>query len=229
MKDDELLSIGDGVWTKHAPLRFFGVPVGTRMTVLRIDDGLVIHSPVSIDDATKRAIDRLGTVRFIVAPNAYHHLGVGPAMKLWPDARLFAARALRSKRKDLTIEADLEDAAPPEWAGVLSAHPIAGSMLAETTLHHAPSKTLVTSDLFENFPTADDFVLRTYLKIGGIYGKPGWHRLFRIFYRDREAARASITKILDLDFERVVVAHGETLDSRGRDTVREAMSFLWPS
>lgn len=222
----ELVPIADEVWTKQAPLRFLGVPVGTRMTVLRIPVGLVVHSPVPIDAATKDAIDALGTVRFVVAPNAYHHLGVGPAMDAWPDAKLFAVKALRGKRKDLRIDGDLEDAAPPEWEGVLRPYPVRGSMLQETALHHVPTKTLVAADLFENFASADDFVLRTYLKAGGIYGKPGWHRFFRFLYRNKAEARASVDTLLALEIEKIVVAHGDVVTSRARDTLREAMSFL---
>ena len=37
----------DRIWIEEAPLRFYGVPFGTRMTVVRLEDGgLLVHSPM---------------------------------------------------------------------------------------------------------------------------------------------------------------------------------------
>jgi len=50
-----------------APLRFWGVETGTRMTVVRLDDGgLLVHSPVPPEPGLCRAVDGLGPVRAIV-------------------------------------------------------------------------------------------------------------------------------------------------------------------
>ena len=224
---DRLQAIADGVWVVQAPLRFMGVfEIGGRMTILRAGGGLVVHSPIAIDDALKAEIDALGTVRFIVASNAFHHLFAADAVEAWPDAKLLAPAALRKKRKDLRIDADLESGPPSAWGGDLQAFPIRGSMLNETVLFHAPTKTLVASDLFENFVHVEDAVTRLYLKLGGIYGKPGWHRLLRFIYRDRAAAKASIERLLDLDIARIVIAHGDIVTTKPKETMREALGFL---
>jgi hypothetical protein len=224
---DRLQAIADAVWVARAPLRFMGVfAIGARMTVLRAGDGLVVHSPIAIDDELKAEIDALGPVRFIVAPNAYHHLFVGDAMKAWPDASLVAPAALRKKRKDLRIDAELESGPPVAWGPDLQSFPIRGSMLKETVLFHAPTGTLVGSDLFENFVHVEDALTRQYLKLGGVYGKPGWHRFLRFIYRDRAAAKASVERLLDLDLERIVIAHGELVTARPKETMREALAFL---
>jgi hypothetical protein len=114
--------IADGIWAVQAPLQYLGVlQIGTRMTVLRAGDGLVVHSPIPIDDELKTAIDALGRVDFVIAPNAYHHLFAGDAAKAWPQAKLLAPTALRQKRKDLRVEDDIESALPAAWGGDLEA------------------------------------------------------------------------------------------------------------
>ena len=225
--NERLNAIADGIWVVPAPLRFMGIfAIGTRMTVIRAGDGLVLHSPIAIDDALKAEIDALGPVRHVVAPSAYHHLFAGDAAKTWPDAKLLAPSVLRRKRKDLSVEADLESGPPSAWGGDLQTFPIRGSMLNETVLFHTPTNTLVGSDLLENFTHVEDAFTRQYLKLGGVYGKPGWHRFLRFVYRDRAAAKASIEQLLDLDLDRIVIAHGDVVTTRPKDTMREALGFL---
>jgi hypothetical protein len=223
-----LEQLADGVHALHAPgLMYLGLfQVGSRMTALRLADGSVLlHSPVPLDVAVKDAIDAIGPVRFIVAPNLYHHLFVGDAARAWPDAAIVAPAALRKKRKDLAIAVDLESP-PAAWQGIVDVFPIAGSMLGETVLLHRPTGTLVSADLVENFSSMDHAITRAYLKLGGLYGTPGWHRMMRFVYRNKKAARASLEAMLDQPFERVVVAHGEPLVNRPKETLQQALAFL---
>jgi len=227
--DVGLVQAGDGVWVHRVPFRFMGMlQIGTRMTVLRLaDGGVLLHSPVAIPDELAVVIEALGRVKWVVAPSLYHHLHAGDAIKRWPDARLLAPAALRKKRTDLRIDAHLEDAAPSAWQGIVEPIRIEGSMLEETVLYHRSSKTLVGADLFENFTTVDDFATRSYLKLGGVYGQPGWHRLLRVVYRDKKTARASVERLLGLDLARIVIAHGDLVTSQPKETLRKALGFLF--
>ena len=82
-------------------------------------------------------------------------------------------------------------------------------MLDETVFVHRPTRTLVSSDLMENFATSPHWMTRTYLKMSGIHGKIGWPRPLRVLYRDRKAATRSLDALLEHDFDRVVIAHGD--------------------
>ena len=42
----EARPLADGVHVMERPLRFFGVEMGTRMTVLQTERGLLVHSPI---------------------------------------------------------------------------------------------------------------------------------------------------------------------------------------
>ncbi len=198
------------------------------MSVVRLPgERLLVHSPVPIDPSLKEQIDRLGTVSAVVAPNAYHHFFAGPATKLWPNARLFAAAKLRKKRPDLPIDADLEHGLPHDLVGDdIETLPILGSMLHETVLFHRPTGTLLSADLLENFPEMDHALTRTYLKLGGVLGKPGWHPLLRVVYTNRAKARRSIEALLDLPIERVGITHGAPIVKRPKEALREGLAFL---
>jgi len=217
----------DGVWTKACHHSFFGVHLGSRMTVVKLPGGgLWLHSPVPIDAETKTQLDELGGVEHIVAPNLYHHVYAGDAKALWPNATLHAAQGLDKKRKDLAIDAQLTEEAPQAWGDALRPAYIRGSMLRETVFFHPSSGTLISSDLVENFTTSEHWPTRMYLKCAGLHGKPGWSRFLRMIYRDRKAAATSIHQILEWDFDKLVVAHGELLTDAPKEAIRTGLSWL---
>ena len=47
-----LRAIDHDIWVAEQPLRYFGLGIGTRMTVIRLDNGeLVVISPIQVSDA----------------------------------------------------------------------------------------------------------------------------------------------------------------------------------
>jgi hypothetical protein len=223
-----LVPWADDVWIASAPHSMYGLRIGTRMTVVRLPSGsLLVHSPIATDAALVRALDALGPVAHIVAPNAYHHLYVSGFADAYPKAMLHAPRALRRKRRDLRIDADLSEVPHEDWKGTLVPLTIDGSMLGETLFVHPRSRSVISSDLTENFPAAVDHApTRIYLKASGVYGKIGWSRLLRFVYRDRKAARRSIDRLLEHDFDRAIIAHGAPIERDGKEAIRETFRWL---
>jgi hypothetical protein len=48
----------------------------------------------------------------------------------------------------------------------------------------------------------------------------------RLLIRDRAAARRSVEKLLQWNFDRVIVTHGEVLETGGHERVAAAFAFL---
>lgn len=222
-----LVKLADGLWVADAPLRFFGLHLGTRMTVVRRPDGgLIVHSPIQLDAGLGSQVDPLGPVRCIIAPNRYHHLFAGEWSAAYPGAHVVGARGLETKRKDLRFDAMLGDEPDASWADTLQHVVMHGSLLGETVFFHPPSRTVVSSDLVENFATSDHWPTRWYLKASRIHGKPGVGLPLRLMYRDHTKVRAAIDRLLAWDFDRVVIAHGDVIETNGRDVVRDSYSWL---
>ena len=58
-------------------------------------------------------------------------------------------------------------------------------------------------------------------------GHFGPHRFMRLRgIRDRPAARASVERILRWDFDRIIVSHGDVLESGGYERFASAFAFL---
>ncbi|NNK41351.1 MAG: DUF4336 domain-containing protein [Deltaproteobacteria bacterium] len=219
--------LADNLWAEAAPQSFFGLHVGTRMTVVRLRDGaLLVHSPIAMTPGLKAEVDAIGPVRHIVAPNCYHHLYAGEWKNAHPDARLHAAKGLEKRRKDLAIDSELSSETHPGWGDELATSLLDGTMLNETVFFHRPSRSLIVADVIENFETSAHWPTRAYLKLGGIHGQPGLSLPLRLVFRDKKRARRSIDEILSWDFDRIVLAHGNVIESGGRDILKDAYTWL---
>ena len=70
-----LTPIADSLWSATAPLRFWGIETGARMTLVRLRaGGLFVHSPLPLDGELGTEVDALGPVVAVVAPSRFHHL-----------------------------------------------------------------------------------------------------------------------------------------------------------
>ncbi|MEZ4262608.1 MAG: DUF4336 domain-containing protein [Polyangiaceae bacterium] len=217
----------EDVWTASRPLRFLGVEVGTRMTVVRLPGGgLFVHSPVPLDAPTREAVDALGPVKAIVAPCLFHHLYVADWAKAYPQSSVSACPGLEDKRRDVAWSRVLDDEAPDEWRDALD-QVLFGAlpMQNEVVFFHRASKTLISSDLVFNLAAHPSALTRAIAFMIG-HTKPGPTLLERLMIRDREAARAQIGRIAAWEPERVVLAHGEIVASGGAAMVRDGFAWL---
>jgi hypothetical protein len=224
---EPLTPIEEGVWVVARPHRFFGVHLGTRMTVIRLANGeVVLHSPVAIDDELRAALADLGPVRHVIAPNYYHHVYVADALAAFPEAALHGSADLARKRKDLTFTSHLgDDPIPGIGEALLPVH-IRGSLLRETVFYHPRTRTLVGTDLLENFRTSEHWFTRMYLKVSGVHGRPGVGRLLRPMFRERAQARQDLERILDFDFRRITICHGDLVEQDAHDVLRQSYAWL---
>jgi hypothetical protein len=223
-----LHQLAENLWVVQRPQRFYGLEVGSRMTVMRLESGsLLLHSPVALDAQLRREIDALGTVRYAVAPNRFHHLHAGDVARVYPEARLWVAAGVERKRPDLRIAGVLSDEAPAEWKREVDQLYFRGRPFEnEVVFLHRPSRTLVLCDLAFNFGSTAPLVTRLVMTLLGGYGCFRPTRLDSFLIRDRQAARRSLEQILMWDFDRVVVAHGDVLESGGREALRAGYRWL---
>lgn len=223
-----LRAVADDLWVVERPQSFLGLPVGTRMTVIRLAGGrLLLHSPVTLDGALRTALDALGTVAFAVAPNRLHHLHAGRVAEAYPAVRLWIAPGLERKRADLRFAGILGDEPPEEWRGEVDQVFFRGRPYEnEVVFLHRSSRTLMLCDLAFNFGPGTPAPTRWLMTLLRSYGRFGPTPLDRFLVRDRVAARRSLERILAWDFDRVIVAHGEVLERGGREALRTGYAWL---
>lgn len=199
-----------------------GVEVGARMTVLALEGGLLLHSPI---DLPPEALTPLGSPRWVLAPNLLHHLHVGP----WAEAGLevWTASGLDAKRPDLPI-AGVADAANHPFGDEIALYALTSLPLTqEVVLLHRPSRTLVTTDLVFHFTASAPWSTRAVMRLLG--GHPGCRTtLVERLAMDRKAARVDIEHLLSWGFDRLVMAHGVVIETGGREALKQAFAWLLP-
>jgi hypothetical protein len=224
---ETLRALARDLFVATRPLPLWVGDIGCRMTVIRLaDGGLFLHSPVPLDAATRQALDRLGPVRWIVGPSKVHHFHLGDYARAYPDALLCGAPGLPEKRRDLRFQRVLDDAEAPPWGDEVRMRLFRGApLMNELVFLHPATRTLLLTDLAFHVP-ADGGGARLFHWLVGATGRFGPHRIIRLGIRDRGAARASLDAILAWDFDRVIVSHGELLETGGRAAMHAAFAFL---
>jgi len=224
-----LRQIDIDLWVTERAHRYLGVRIEIRMTVIKLADGtLFVHSPVRLDEITRASLDKLGPVKHVVAPNRFHHLYVSDYPKNYPDAKIYGAPGLDTKRRDLHFDAILGDIQPPVWSGQIDQIVFrAFGGLNETIFFHRHSRTALFTDLMFNVNHSDSALTRIVLGLDGGFRGLAVPRIFRLPIRmRRRQALGTLARILEWDFDRLTVAHGDVVESGAKTAMRKAWSFL---
>ncbi|MBX9699044.1 MAG: DUF4336 domain-containing protein [Acetobacteraceae bacterium] len=225
----------DGVWiVDSGQQRVLGLAVPVRMTVLRLaDGGLVLHSPTRHTPQLQAALEAIGPIRHLVAPDTAHWAHVSPWRKAVPEAAFWAVPGVLERAHGQGVHlgrAGVLGAAPPEaWAGEMAQAVFSGPGFAEIAFHHHPSRTLVLTDTVQALEKPR-LGLATRL-VAGMVGSasaggttPVHLRL--ILGRRRAENRAAAEALLALAPERVIFAHGAPFERDGTARLRRALAWL---
>jgi hypothetical protein len=211
-----LIEVAPELWTAEEMLTLPGwVKMPLRMTLARLPKGgLVVHSPLPLTDERLKAVARIDKVEYLLAPSCLHHRFAGQWLRRFAGAKLYGAPGLRKKRKDLRFAGVLGQDGEVPWAPVFDQLLIEGAPgLNETVFFHRPSRTLLVSDLLFNIEQPANFVTKVVLNVMGTRGRLAMSRAWRRYTKDRDKLRASVQKVLDWDFARILPAHGAMFES----------------
>ena len=225
-----LQAFGDGIWLCDGPrVRMLTIPFETRMTIVELEPGaLWVHSPIIAAPESYAAVEALGAVKFIVAPNKIHSLGIAPWKQRYPAAQVWVSPRFCERHPQAPVDGVLEGEAPRAWGGQIDLLCFAGSSwFDEVVFFHRRSRTLILTDLIQRHdPVRESWFWRVVKGGAGVLGPDGGTaRDLRATFGDRAAARASAEALLRWDFDRVVIAHGMCITEDARATVERA--FAW--
>jgi hypothetical protein len=209
-----------------------GVVFPTRMTVVVLSEGIVLHSPLALDDGLAGAIDSLGDVRWIVAPNDLHHMFLGSAHRRFPNAEVFGTEAAAAKQPDVPFDATLQDlaASPPDaWRGSIQVLGLRGTRWwNESVFWLEDACTLLCSDFVFNIREPANIWTRLLLTLVGAHATLAQSRAERWFLvKDREAFAGSIAQMLEWNIERIIMAHGEIVEEDARRRLAEVTKWAF--
>ncbi|PSR16146.1 hypothetical protein C8255_19370 [filamentous cyanobacterium CCP3] len=229
-----LRAVDRDLWVAEQPLRYFGLSIGTRMTVIRLSsDELAVISPIQLSDGLVSELGELGTVAHIIAPNLYHYLFAADFKAAYPSATFWATSTLRVKKPELPIDraichrqgfANAPSSNNP-WPGLehlffdgfKTLGPSGPDPLDEWVFFHAPSRTLILTDTAFCFDENSAWLTQLVTKIGGGYKRLSPSLLERVATTEKDNVKAAVERVLRWNFERVIVAHGSIVEHDGKE------------
>ena len=232
-----LKPVADDIWIVDGPMIRFGVPgfrmpFPTRATIIRVEDGgLFIHSPTSLDAGLKAEVDRIGTPRWLIGPNRLHYWWIPDWHAAYPDADIYLAPKT-AEQAGARLDFDyhpLDGQSGYPWDRRIKTLLINGAYMTEVAFMHTPSRTLVLTDLIENFEPEKTatLLMRFLIWAGGVRDPDGCTpRDMRLtFLRNKAQVKAAVETMIDWNPERVIIAHGRWYDRNGGAELRRA--FRW--
>ena len=201
------------VWEAVAPIKLPGLRLDHRMTVIRLSNGeLLIHSPIAFAEPLRAEILQLGIPAWFVAPSRFHDMFWPEWFRAFPNARFLAVPGFDRDHPELPFT-DILDQRSRFGDGEVTAVPLRGLPgLNEVLLYHQPSRSLIMADLIFNIaPQAQNIFGRLFLRLNGVYHRPGVSRIFRSYIKDKPAFIDSLHEIQSYPFERMIIGHGKNL------------------
>ncbi len=217
------------IYIVEYPIHYGGLDLFSRMTLVRLSDGkLWVHSPCNVDAKLKSEIDKLGKVTYILAPGDFHHLHVADFQNAYPNAETFLCPGLEKKRADLKFDWILGNQPDHRWHGEFEQVVIQGTrIISEVAFIHKTTRTLILVDLLENI--GDDYtheagaLLKFWWKaVFHMWNNPKAAPEYQIAWGDKEIVRKGLEKILSWDFERIILAHGNLIETDAKAVAKKA-------
>lgn len=224
-----LEAVTQSIWVAQQSLRYMGLSIGTRMTVIRMaNQKLIVISPITIDAELKKQLDSLGKVEHIVAPNLYHSLYAAAAKAHYPTATLWAAPGLKEKKPNLPIDKVLQLDESSLWSeldgiffdGLRTLGTNGFESFNEWVFLHSASRTLIVTDAAFHYDNSFPFVKRLVAIALGSYETLSPSILERVATKDKARVSASVEKVLTWDFDRVIMAHGVIIEHGGKEAFK---------
>ncbi|NRA64815.1 MAG: DUF4336 domain-containing protein [Pseudobacteriovorax sp.] len=227
-------TVSENVICFKAELELLGLPFGTRSTLIRLaDQSLMLISPIKICDALEARIREFGQLKYVIAPNKFHHLYISRYPKAFPDVTLYYASGLWSKvatrAPQYKYHHKLAEKGMPWDKEVTTTYVQDAPMLDEFTFFLERDKVLVTTDLFFNFPANLNLTLTSRLlaKLMGIVpGAVSRSMLMKIATKNKEALKGIFLDSKEKGVKSVICAHGNITTENADEFIDRVIALI---
>ncbi|MCZ6709234.1 MAG: DUF4336 domain-containing protein [Gammaproteobacteria bacterium] len=219
--------IYDKLWVHEDAMKLGPVVLPLRMTIVQLSNGdLWIHSPTAMSAELKDSVDALGPVAAVLGPSNGHNLWLGEWDSAYPDATTYVSPGIPKKLPTLTDYRIIDAESQARWSDDLQLIALDGApFFDERVFLHHPSRSLIVTDLVQNHLGREHTGLAkimTKLVLEPIGFKDiclAPPLRFRFMIKDRPAFVASIKAIQALDFDRIIVTHGDIIEADAKATL----------
>ncbi|KAI1792382.1 hypothetical protein LXA43DRAFT_1093625 [Ganoderma leucocontextum] len=230
--------VSKDVWTFSCPLSVMNIfPVGGRLTAIKLRNGDVwVLASTPLNDPTKAKLREIGTVKhvhlclgtvWIIGADIYHHMFLADFKKEYPDAKVIAVDAAKTKKAVAGAGLKFDGAwgaDPPNtkygFEDDIEHCYFPGFLNKDVAFLHKDSKTLIQADLLFNFPAHEQYSLA-----GGTQFF-SWSRWNPFSWTNRktvcQAMRRDAKTVAQWDFDRIIPCHGDVIETGGKNAWTQA-------
>lgn len=215
--------VADNLWIKRYPLSVLGGHQDRVVTIIRLTSGeLIVHSTGPFSRADVAEIKARGTPAWLVEAMLRHDTFAKEGRAAFPNLPYLAPVGFAEAAH---VDSRLLLPPPAAWAGEVEVLLIEGMPKAmEHVFLHIPSRTLIVADLVFNFDHSHGWTGFMREKLMGVKLRPDSGRLFPMQIQDRGLYDRSIQRLLEWDFDRIVVGHRDVVEKGGKEKLRQALA-----
>jgi hypothetical protein len=218
-----LQPITANLWMMTYPLKMLGADFRRNVTIIRLRAGqLVFHSTAPFSPEDVATFRSLGEPGWILDGILRHDTFAKEGRAAFPELPYLAPAGFSELVGFPTFPLD----PPPDaWGGELQVLEIEGAPDAkDTAMFHTASQTLILTELVFNFGSEEPMWTELLLQVavGGEH-QPGMSRPFKWGVKDVPAFEESLRTLLSWDFDRVIVGHGDVIETGGKEKLRAAI------
>jgi hypothetical protein len=208
----DLVPLADNLWWLKSAQK--GMPLPRNMTVYRLASGdLVLHSVICLDAARMKALEALGTPRYMIVPNEGHRTDAPRYKARYPEIKVLAPSGSRAKIEEIIpVEALCEEVLPDLGITCLvpdGTKPPKHELLYEVDV--PGGKALVINDLLGNGPKLDGFMgaIFNLLGSGGVLGVP--RIVGMMFVKDKAEVKKFLEGLAAREWKAIAISHGDAI------------------
>jgi hypothetical protein len=215
--------LSENLWVLPYSLRLLGGDLKRAVTIVRLRSGdLVIHSTGPFTPGDVAGILRLGKPGWLLEAMLQHDTFAQRGRQAFPEIPYLAPDGFADA---VGFPTEPLIPAPSTWGEELKVLRLDGNpSMQEHVVFHPLSRTLIVADLLFNFgPDTPGWTRFLLLAAVGARHHPGMSRRFRMSIKDKAAFQRSVETLLAWDFDRIIVGHGEIIETDGKRLLRSAL------
>ncbi len=217
--------LDENLWLLTYPNKVLGMNLMRNVSVMRLPSArLIIHSTAPFSEQDVLDIKAVGQPAWLVDAMLRHDTFAQEAIGAFPAVPYLAPPGFSEEINNFPTRPIVPP--PSEWQGEVEVVQLGGlPSMRETVFFHRSSRTLIVADLAMNFPHESSIWQKLALKVA-VTGehRPGISRALSAAIKDRDAFESSIAEVLSWDFDRMIVGHGEPIETGAREKLRHALS-----
>ncbi len=223
MQQETWQQIGEGVWLKWFPLKVMGADFNRTVTAFTIRKGeVLVHSTGPFSEEDYSFLQSIGERIHFVDATCFHDSFTKRVLQAMTGADFYAPKGFPLKNDRLKPIEDLK----PVLGDSIKMIPINGMpKVNEVAFHDGLNGILVIADLLFNFgPDASGWTRGFMRVLAGIKEYPGISRMYRALIRDKQVFQESIDQLRALEFECLIVGHGQPIFGNGREILDKTLA-----